>query len=242
MLDTYESITKDDKDWLAILSGQSVPDATFDTIREARALRMVLLATEEETETEFAKTADPQWQLLKNQLIAEGYIKPEPNKPKLSAGELVKVFISNIVNTSHQLTEFLTWQKLSVAAVYTVLVSVVTLTWFPPPDPAQTQPKPAQMQPKSGGPGEGQKQTHRVILRPVTDPQQSVLELQAEFITKGIDKKDVTVFKNESDPQQWIVAIQLAKNPPPRDLREVYKKYQIDSEQNRWVYFIVKPE
>lgn len=233
MLNTHEPISKDDNDWLAILSGRSVPDANPETLREARVLRMVLLARqEEETEKEFAKTDDQQWQRLENKLTKEGYIKPESWVKKLV--KQVKVLVSTIANTSNQVTEVLTWQKLSFAAAYTVLVSVVTLTLFLPT-------KPVEMHPKSGGPdgGQDQKQIHRVISYPVTDPQQSVLELQAEFIAGGTDKKDVAI--KELKPQQWMVAIQIAKTPS-RNLREVYKNYQIDPENNQLVLFIVEPE
>jgi len=37
-------LDKDDQDWFALLTGQSVPDAATDTVREAQALRRAVLA------------------------------------------------------------------------------------------------------------------------------------------------------------------------------------------------------
>jgi len=242
MLDTHESINKDDNDWMTILSGRSIPDADPNTIREARVLRMVLLAPqEEETEKEFAKTDDQQWQRLENKLIKEGHIRPESLVKKR-----LKFLLSTIVNTSNQMTELLTWQKLSLATAYTVLVSVVTLTLFLPT-------KPVEMQPKSAEPNDGQNRQLPRLVRylPMPNLQQDVLDLQKKFTDRGTDKKDVVVFemvsKNESDPQQLIVAIPIAENPS-MDLYNLYETYEIDPKYNRWVYFVceahaeVKPE
>jgi hypothetical protein len=65
---------KETEDWLAVLSGQSVPDANPEIIREAQALRMALQFREFQealpTEPEFHHPPNPQ--ILKNVFKATG--------------------------------------------------------------------------------------------------------------------------------------------------------------------------
>jgi hypothetical protein len=70
------STPKDDNDWLALVAGQSVPDADLDTIREAQALRDAILAAQDEA-------APPPDSAAYNRLLArlrrEGLLPPSPD-------------------------------------------------------------------------------------------------------------------------------------------------------------------
>jgi hypothetical protein len=78
------STPKDDQDWLALVAGQSVPDADPDTIREARALRDAILAAQDET----APAPDPPaYARLLARLRQEGLLLPSsPDSCGLSSG------------------------------------------------------------------------------------------------------------------------------------------------------------
>jgi len=105
-------LTKDDKDWLALLEGQEIPDAHPDTLEEVRALKTAL-------HTEL------QWQKLQRRIQADKAKKLEP-KP----------------NTQSQITEWFKklwepisgwwhWKPIALGTAYTIVVIAVTLQIMP---------------------------------------------------------------------------------------------------------------
>jgi hypothetical protein len=94
-------LTKDDKDWLALLEGKEVPDAHPDTLEEVRALKTAL-------HTEL------QWQKLQRRIQADKAKKPETKlETQSQITEWFKKLWEPISGWWH-------WKPLALGTAYTV--------------------------------------------------------------------------------------------------------------------------
>jgi hypothetical protein len=116
---------KDTQDWLAALSGQSVPDANPEIVREARALR---------AELEF-RSSQPELnpQILKNVFAVTGL---KPKIPKMSFWEKLGSLFRR--QPSKLSTEWLSTEwKIGLSFATSVLVGVIILYQVTTPLPPQ---------------------------------------------------------------------------------------------------------
>jgi hypothetical protein len=190
---------KETEDWLAVLSGQSVPDANPEIIREAQALRVALKFCEFQalrTEPEIHHPPNPQ--ILKNIFKATGL---EPGWRR----DLKNIW----KQISHSFQSLLRWKLTlpfpAVAAVALLLLIVIPLI-IPEQEPNMI----------------GIPKTSPVLQElTVSNPQAS-----AEALTIGLAKLGITVTLVKNN-EVWIVEVADLSADNPGALSTLLKKHHL---------------
>jgi hypothetical protein len=157
-------LTKDDKDWLALLEGKEVLDADPNTLDEVEALKIAL-------HTEL------QWQKLQVKMQT-GKAKNESMYAQFK--KLVLLWQNKILVN---LRNFLKWKTLSLAVTYTFAVVVATLHFTPPIEITSSvetaRSKSSSIQPDMCPIGS--------IVRLKFNPEQEALELKQQLESVGAE-------------------------------------------------------
>ena len=104
-------LTKDDKDWIALLEGKDVPDANPDTLDEVRALKIAL-------HTEL------QWQKLQARIQAEK-AKNTKSESKPTLLDRLKRFWKNAI--LEPIYDWLNWKPLALVATHSIAIIATVL-------------------------------------------------------------------------------------------------------------------
>jgi hypothetical protein len=197
---------KETEDWLAVLSGQSVPDARSEIIREAQALRMELNFREAQTlqtEQEFRRNPPPNPKILKNIFKATGL---EPGWRRDLKNILKK--ISHLFQSLFRWKLTLPFPAVVTVALLLVIISPVIMQFVIP------QPEP------------------NIIAIPKTLPSipQELIESNpqatAEALTIGLAKLGISISLVKED-EVWIVEVADLSTDNPDALSTLLHKHSL---------------
>jgi len=209
-------MNKEDKetdDWLAILSGKSVPDASPEIIREAQALRMELNFRKEQalqTEPEFCNPPNPQ--ILKNVFKATGLGADEAQPPQFEWLQYLKDIGQKII--SDFLLPILRWKltlPLPVAATVALLLVIAPLVIQPL---IISEPEPNII---------GTPKTLSAVSQELTvsNPQ-----AKAEALIIGLAKLDIVVTV-VTEEEVWIIEVTDLSTANPAALATLLQKHEL---------------
>ncbi|EDN71376.1 hypothetical protein BGP_2032 [Beggiatoa sp. PS] len=188
-------LTKDDKDWLALLEGKEVPDAHPDTLEEVRALKTAL-------HTEL------QWQKLQRRIQADKAKKSE---------------LQSQPNTQSQITEWFKklwepisgwwhWKPLALGTAYTIVVIAVTLQItlsFLHIEDSESLPKSEELTAKSSPTTSSDTCSSNPFLRLEIETEQKALKMKQLFESAGVTE----VSYQKINDMAFYLGIELPDKP-----------------------------